>query len=206
MVGQGFGAKKTAAPLIDLKPTRALEYKEVAGSYAKLLARHSDIYDDIRASSEPNMKHDIYARLDGYQEFWFIGKFGYYESMGMREAYSTIEILMTEYAKSLRPVELAGPAAATSTLQLWYAPGDTEMRVAQNKVKLESFSKFLLEEPSASEAPSTPSEVSDVGFQAEIYNDGEMGFRCKRDDNGNPVRPAFEVNTGDSYNLPPRPQ
>lgn len=193
--GKGFGDKKNEAPAIEVNPTRSSEYKEVAGSYARLLARHSDVYDDIKVSREKHMKHDVYARLDGNAEFWFIGKFAYLESMGIQEAYNRIEILMTEYAKSLRPIELAGPAAARATLQLWYAPGDTEMQVAQNKVKLELFSRTIEEN-----ADSTPSEV---GFQAEIYSDGEMGFRCKRDDEGNPIRAAFEVQFGDSSMIPP---
>lgn len=109
MAGKGFGAEKAPnSAAVDLIPTRAYEYKEVSGSYARLLARHCDIYDAIKASSDDHQKWDVYARLDNTQIFWFIGKYACYNSMSMYEGFTTVQTLMTEYAKSLRPNELAG--------------------------------------------------------------------------------------------------
>ena len=62
------------------------------------------------------------------------------------------------------------------------------MAVAQNKQSLQLISGLeIVGEVRAEE----------VGFEPEIYRDDEAGFRCQRDINGDPLRPAFNVDFKD---------
>ena len=96
--------------------------------------------------------------------------------------------LILEYAKNqLRPQNFGGPYS--KNLEVWIAPGDSEMDVVQNKISLMKVTGSLKD---LSEGFS----VSDVGFNPEIYVGDEQkegGLRVKRDENGDPVRAVFEI-------------
>lgn len=97
--------------------------------------------------------------------------------------------LILEYAKGeLRPQNLAGPTYAPF-LELWLAPGNSEMDVVQNKVDLVRVTG------SASDLPRNW-DLSSVGYNPEIYVGDERvkgGLRVERDEQGRPTKPAFEV-------------
>mmetsp|Transcript_37452 Transcript_37452/g.68806 ORF Transcript_37452/g.68806 Transcript_37452/m.68806 type:complete len:126 (+) Transcript_37452:702-1079(+) len=105
------------------------------------------------------------------------------------EAILSQKRLILEYAKNeLRPQNMGGPYA--KNLELWSAPGDSEMDVVQNKVTL---------------VPVTGStrdlregfNVKDVGLNPEIYVGDEIkkgGLRVVRDAEGKPVKSVFEIN------------
>jgi hypothetical protein len=107
-----------------------------------------------------------------------------------------------------------------SELEIWTARGNSEMDVAQNKVSLMRAQPPI--EANAGNAQHTSMSLisglhrshesdrmwialktvriaftsgdnPDIGFEPEIYFDKEEGFRCKRDENGNPLKPAFEA-------------
>ncbi len=105
------------------------------------------------------------------------------------EAVLSQKRLILEYSKNqLRPQNMGGPYS--SSLELWIAPGDSEMDVVQNKVslvKVEGSSKDLRD----------GFHVKDVGYNPEIYVGDEKekgGLRVVRDERGNPIRPVFEIN------------
>ena len=61
------------------------------------------------------------------------------------------------------------------------------MNVAQNKIKLEGPLIGNEEDMLGIVKP------KEVGYSPEIYQSGEEGFRCKRDNQGSPLKPAFDV-------------
>lgn len=105
------------------------------------------------------------------------------------EAVISQKRLIFEYAKNqLRPQNFGGPYA--QSLELWIAPGDSEMQCVQNKVSLDKVT-------GSTKDLSDGFCVNDVGFNPEIYigdekNDG--GLRIKRDNNGDPIKEVFEIN------------
>lgn len=73
-------------------------------------------------------------------------------------------------------------------LELWLAPGNSEMDVVQNKVTLEKVESTTLRDGF---------DVSNVGYNPEIYVGDEItkgGLRVTRDEQGRPMKPVFEVN------------
>lgn len=105
------------------------------------------------------------------------------------EAILSQKRLILEYAKNqLRPQNMGGPYS--KNLELWTAPGDSEMDVAQNKVTLVHIT-------GSSRDLREAFNVKDVGYNPEIYVGEEQekgGLRVVRDGEGRPVKPAFDIN------------
>ena len=97
-----------------------------------------------------------------------------------------------EYAKrELRPHNNLGLPKYAENLELWLAPGDSEMDCVQSKVSLE---KGVV--GSLSDAVDDFS-VSDVGYNPEIYIGDEReqgGLRIMLGENGDPIKPVLEIN------------
>lgn len=143
--------------------------------------------------------------LNDESTFWFVGKVirmieaesGNADGNGLvgtvfpteEEAILSQKRLILEYAKNqLRPQNMGGPYA--KNLELWSAPGDSEMDVVQNKVALVQIS-------GSSRDLREGFYVKDVGYNPEIYVGEEQqkgGLRVVRDSNGKPVKPAFDIN------------
>ena len=136
---------------------------------------------------------DLYCKspLNDPELLWYVGKTAVRPDCAATHPQAVIaqKRLILEYAKrELRPQNLGGKYA--STLELWLAPGDSEMDAVQNKVDL------VKVEGSAGDL-ADDFAVSDVGFNPEIYVGDEKekgGLRIKRDENGKPVKAAFEIN------------
>jgi len=73
-------------------------------------------------------------------------------------------------------------------LEIWLAPGNTEMDVAKNTQAL-----ALLPLPPVEELPPLTAVSPDIGYEPEIYQNGEQGFRVKRDLLGAPIGKVLEV-------------
>jgi hypothetical protein len=77
-----------------------------------------------------------------------------------------------------------------SALEIWLAPADSEMDVAQNKVTLR---------PVVGSARTTLPDnfkAHCVGYNPEIYVGDEItqgGLRVLRDEEGKPIKPVFDV-------------
>jgi hypothetical protein len=151
-------------------------------------------------ASDASCVADVYVRspLNDPSLFWFVGKVARCTVKDKlkgtclpseMEAVISQKRLILEYSKrELRPQNMAGPFE--KGLELWLAPGNSEMDVVQNKVSLAKV------EGSVSSL-SDGFHVGDVGYNPEIYVGDEIqkgGLRVVRDENGHPVKPVFEIN------------
>ena len=201
--GGGFGAStKSKAP-----KTRVVT--GYTGSGTKVLADAANNFDRLAKLHGKQAIVDVYVRspLNDVKTFWFVGKvIRHIQADGNdtdddeldgaiyptpTEAILSQKRLILEYAKNqLRPQNFGGKYS--EGLELWSAPGNSEMDVVQNKVSLEKVvgsTKDLREGFS----------VKDVGYNPEIYVGEEQekgGLRVIRDEEGQPVKPVFEINDG----------
>ncbi len=193
--GMGFGSSTN-------KPTsksQAMQGKVrsvsgFAGSGTKPLRQAANTFDAIREEHGVSACWDLYCKspLDDPHRLWFIGKIAVrpQTSATPQQAVLAQKRIILEYAKrELRPQNLGLPKYADS-LELWLAPGDSEMDCVQNKVSLEKVVGSL--------ADLLPDfSVADVGYNPEIYVGDEReqgGLRITRDENGHPIKPVFEIN------------
>ncbi|KAL3902329.1 MAG: hypothetical protein SGILL_010864, partial [Bacillariaceae sp.] len=185
--GGGFGAKTI---ITDNKVRSVSGHR---GSGEKPLRQAANTFDAIRKDYGAEATHDVYCRspLNNEETFWFVGKIAVRPDTAAtpEQAVLSQKRLIFEYAKrELRPQNLGGKYA--TALELWLAPGDSEMDAVQNKIsltKVDGSTDDLADEFS----------VKDVGYNPEIYVGDEVekgGLRVKRDAQGNPVKAVFEVN------------
>jgi hypothetical protein len=187
--GSGFGKV-----VVESTENKVRSVSGHRGSGEKPLRQAANTFDAIRKDHGKDATYDVYcySPLNDEETFWFVGKIAVKPgtaATAMQAALSQKRLIF-EYAKrELRPQNLGGKYA--SSLELWFAPGDTEMDAVQNKVsltKVEGTTKDLLSDFS----------VKDVGYNPEIYVGDEVkegGLRIKRDPStGDPIKPVFEVN------------
>jgi hypothetical protein len=163
------------------------------GSGTKPLRVAANTFDALRKEYGEDCCGDVYCKspLNDPELLWFVGKVAVRPNTAAtaEQAILSQKRLILEYAKGqLRPQNFGGKYA--STLELWLAPGDSELDAVQNKISLQKIdgSATDLVEDFA---------VSDVGFNPEIYIGDEVqqgGLRIKRDDEGNPVKAVFDIN------------
>jgi hypothetical protein len=184
--GSGFGAKV----LNISKQIRSVSGHRGGGE--RSLRQAANIFDEIRKQHGARSTNDVYCRspLNEVDTFWFVGKIAVRPNTTAtpEQAILSQKRLILEYAKrELRPQNLAGKYS--SGLEVWLAPGDSEMDAVQNKISL-----YKVEGSSVDIVPNF--SVKDVGFNPEIYVGDERengGLRIKRDEKGNPVKPVFDV-------------
>jgi hypothetical protein len=137
----GFGSK----PVSTSAKTRSVS--GYSGSGTKPLREAANTFDLIRKKYGKESTSDLYMRspLNDSELFWFIGKVNrrlegdeYMEGSVSPTEMETVlsqKRLIIEYAKNqLRPQNFGGPYS--SNLEIWLAPGDSEMDVVQNKISL----------------------------------------------------------------------
>ena len=134
---------------------------------------------------------DVYARVpptDGApsEELYFVGKV-IAEAAAPEASLAAQVVLVKEHARRYQP-SIFGECA-DEEISLWLAPGNTEMRVAQNEVDLTEWSMPVddVELPAAGAC----------GFEPETAPPPHMGgdpFRCRRDMAGKPISAAFQAN------------
>ncbi|KAL3936224.1 MAG: hypothetical protein SGBAC_008408 [Bacillariaceae sp.] len=178
------------------KPTSDGKVRTVSGftgSGTKPLRVAANTFDKLREDYGKDYTSDVYCKspLNDPELLWFVGKINIRPDTAATPEQAVIaqKRLILEYAKrELRPQNLGGKYA--SSLELWLAPGDSEMDAVQNKVslaKVDGSVADLCEDFS----------VNDVGYNPEIYVGDEAekgGLRIKRDDDGNPIKEVFEIN------------
>lgn len=190
--GGGFGTKTNAASTT----AQVRSVSGHAGSGEKPLRTAANTFDSIRAKHGKESTHDVYCYSpdNDRNTFWFVGKIAIRPGTAAtaKQAALSQKRLILEYAKrELRPQNFGG--IFSSNLELWLAPGDTEMDAVQNKphtalVKVVGTTASDLAENFS---------VKDVGYNPEIYVGDEVedgGLRIKRDPSGKPIKPVFEVN------------
>jgi len=128
---------------------------------------------------------DVYVRNPSSQIFWYCGKVSRCTgTVTLEQSIQRQWYLIEEHAARLRNLEL-GPHFGS--LEIWTAPGNSEMDVAYNRphVKFEKHPRPATQEDV--DAVKKSVRLAEVGFEGEVYEGGEEGFRAKRSDDGTPV-------------------
>ena len=138
------------------------------------------------------VRGDVYARApagaDGTisMKLYFIGKV-IAEAVPPEASLASQVTLVKEHARRYQPDVFGG--ASDDEIELWLAPGNSEMRVAQNELSLERWAP-----PAAHvELPAAGA----CGFEPETAPPPHMGapvFTVERDAAGAPIGAAFETN------------
>lgn len=148
-----------------------------------VMRQHQNFFD-IREAGGKEMTNDIYVPEPNSDIFWFVGKIARVSDVTVEQAVARQWPLIEQHAANLRPIELF---PSRGHLELWVAPGDSEMEVAYNKPDL----KFIKMEKEAEGAAAIKSNR--IGFQGEIYEKGAgMGFRSCRKPNGSPAKEEIQ--------------
>lgn len=154
--------------------------------------RQNQNFLNIREAAGKELTNDVYAREpDGSDTFWFVGKVARVSNVSIAQAVSRQWPLIVMHAANLRPVELF---PARRSLELWVAPGDSEMEVAYNNPELMFIT--ISRDIEGSESIN----VNMVGFQGEMYHPGEKGFRTWRLPDGRPAKPQLQSYGGNDCN------
>ena len=115
--------------------------------------------------------------------FWFLGKVAHVSDVSLEQCVARQWPLIQQHAVNLRPLDLF-PAASSQSLQLWCAPADSEFDVAYSRPTVQ-FQKMERDVPGADAI-----KANLLGFQGEVYERGEEGFRAWRlTADGRPSRP-----------------
>jgi hypothetical protein len=134
----------------------------------------------IREAAGKELTNDLYCRDPKSNVFWFIGKVARVSDVPVEQVVSRQWSLIETHASNLRPLELF---PARRCLELWTAPGDSEMQVVYNDPDL----IFINMERQVQGAEAVKNTM--IGFQGELYQAGEVGFRTTRLDDGRPAKP-----------------
>ena len=137
------------------------------------------------------MTNDVYVREPGEETFWYTGKVARVTDVTLEQAVARQWPLIEQHAANLRPIELF---PSRGRLEVWTAPGDSELEVAYNRPTLQ----MKKMEKNVDGADTIKNSL--IGFQGEVYQKGEEGFRSWRTEDGFPARP--EINPG-GENRPP---
>lgn len=153
---------------------------------ARNALRQNKHFLDIRQAGGVSLTHDVYVRALGREPdvFWFVGKVARISDVSLEACVARQWNLIEMHAANLRPIELF--PYRHGRLELWTAPGDSEMDVAYNNPNI-IMTKMEREVPGADDIKN-----SFVGFQGEVYERGEQGFRTWRTGDGRPARPQIQ--------------
>ena len=136
------GNSKAQKKSLDTTKVRTIS-KNSPGAGTKPLRTAANTFDKIYKQHGKPCAHDLYVRspLNDASTFWFVGKIARQidESQcsgttvpTLQEAVLSHKRLILEYAQTLRPQNLGGPFS--KGLEVWTAPGNSELDVVQNKV------------------------------------------------------------------------
>ena len=165
----GFGAKPTQ--------------KAKSFDGRKTFQRQMKAFNKLQAGPDTCCLADVYVRSADSDKFWFVGKTTTRaEACEDAAAFSTVvqKRLVLEHGKLLQR-ELK----SAKTLQMWIAPGGTEMKVAQKQQALRNLDGL--------KAKSVDLEMASCGFMPEQYEKAngevEKGFYVRLPDDGVPLEP-----------------
>jgi hypothetical protein len=74
-------------------------------------------------------------------------------------------------------------------MELWAAPGDSELDVAFNRPHIQFIKVPRPKRQSDIDRVQKSVKAVEIGFQGEIYDQGEEGFRTERTNEGLPANP-----------------
>jgi hypothetical protein len=204
-IGFGDGATVAKSKKNGLQgKLRSVSSTARVGAGSKQLRQAALTFDRIRKEHGKEFSNDVYVRspLNSTSTFWFVGKVAYEPTTidsvpkveqnsvdaGMLACIAQKRLILEYSMHHLRPQNMGGKYA--SALEIWLAPADSEMDVAQNKVTLR---------PVVGSARTTLPDnfkAHSVGYNPEIYVGDEItqgGLRVLRDEEGKPIKPVFDV-------------
>lgn len=150
--------------------------------------RQNQNYMKLRQVGGEEITNDVYIpEPDSGGEFWFVGKIARISDVSVEQAVARQWALIVNHGANLRPVELYPHRAH---LEVWVAPGDSELDVAYNRPDV----VFRKMSPDVEGAKKVKSNM--IGFQGEVYDQGGgsgMGFRTWRTDDGKPAKPEIKT-------------
>ena len=149
------------------------------------IKRQLDHFLAIRQAGGKEMCNDIYVREPKSEIFWYAGKTARISDVSLEQCIARQWPLIEQHAANLRPIELF---PSRGHLEIWTAPGDSELDVAYNRPTL------VMQKQQRQVEGADKVKSNFVGFQGEVYQKGEEGFRTWRTDDGLPARP--EINPG----------
>lgn len=149
------------------------------------IGRQNRNFVDIRTAGGPEMTLDVYSRKPGDDVFWFTGKVARVSDVTPEQAVARQWSLIETHAARLRPIELY---PSRGKLELWTCSGDSEMDVAYNRPTVQF---VQMKRPEECVEGLDAIKPGFVGFQGEIYEGGEGGFRTWRNDDGTPAKPEI---------------
>lgn len=149
--------------------------------------RQHETFLAIRGAGGKEVTNDLYVRVPSEDVFWYAGKVARVSDVSLKDCVARQWAMIERHACNLRPIELF---PHRGTIQIWTAPGDSELEVAYNRPTLQMTRMF----PPPRVLTTKDVKTSQVGFQGEVYQDGESGFRTWRTEDGFPARP--EINAG----------
>lgn len=149
--------------------------------------RSHENFLSIRNIGGKDLCNDVYAKSPqpNNEEVWYVGKVAKVSDVSLEDCIARQWNIIETHATNLRPIELY---PHRGTLELWTAPGDTELDVAYNRPEL------IMTKMEHYEVTPTQLKNNMIGFQGEVYQEGEEGFRSWRKEDGSPARP--EINPG----------
>eukprot|EP00429_Kryptoperidinium_foliaceum_P070146 CAMPEP_0176070344 /NCGR_PEP_ID=MMETSP0120_2-20121206/35127_1 /TAXON_ID=160619 /ORGANISM="Kryptoperidinium foliaceum, Strain CCMP 1326" /LENGTH=260 /DNA_ID=CAMNT_0017403987 /DNA_START=145 /DNA_END=927 /DNA_ORIENTATION=+ len=192
--GAGFGAAKKSETQQQSLQGKVRTISGFSGSGTKPLRQAANTFDKIREEYGKEVCWDVYVKspLDDPDRLWFVGKVACLHKVPELAVLSQKRIILEYSKRELRPQNLGLPKYA-DTLELWLAPGDSELECVQNKISLQkvqgSLNDWLEKYPDF--------HIDQVGYNPEIYVGDEQkkgGLRITRDKDGNPIKPPFEIN------------
>jgi hypothetical protein len=139
------------------------------------LRRNRENYDSMKAVGGKDITNDVYARDPEEETFWFVGKIARVGDVTVEKAMARLWPMIEEHSARLRPVELY---PKWGKLELWVSPGDSEIDVAYCKPEIQ-FIQMFREIDGVEDINKAVMNV-EVGFQGELYENNEEGFRTVR--------------------------
>lgn len=143
----------------------------------------------IRKAGGKLLTNDVYVRDPNTDVFWYSGKVAKVSDVSIEDCISRQWPMIERHAMNLRPLELY---PIRGRLEIWVAPGDSELEVAYNRPTLQ-MKKMIRPKDFFEYKRRIHNKL--VGFQGEMYQEyNEEGFRTWRTEDGLPARP--EINPG----------
>ncbi len=155
------------------------------------IIRQTKTFNAIKGAGGPEMTNDVYVRsTEDSNTFWFAGKVARISDVSIEKAIARQYPLIEEHVARLRPMELY---PHKGSLEIWIAPGDSEMDVAYNRPNVQF---IKMERPEKVDGAGDVRNM-EIGFSGEVYDPGEEGFRTWRDEDGYALRPDIDEPEGE---------
>jgi hypothetical protein len=136
------------------------------------IQRQMNTYAAIRDIGGAECARDVYARAPPSTQCWYIGKLAFTSGTTSSEvALSRQWNLVEEHATRLRPVELG---RSFGRIELYTAPADSELQVAENQIPLTRIPRV----------PSEQVSLREIGFYCEVVTNQGIGFCANRAPDG----------------------